>query len=278
MRASTGKTDTFHRLTYAAPSDPWLKRLLITSVEYASGRRRLERLYREIQQEELRPAEIWGAALDKLNIRLRYAPEQLRKAPAEGPLVLIANHPFGVVDGLILGHLAAQVRPRFVMLVNGVLIRQDPRLQSFLLPVDFRENREAMHINLRTRQEALARLARGEALAIFPSGGVATAPGGWGAAEDLEWKRFVARVIQQAGATVIPLFVHGQNSRLFQLASQLSASLRLGLLMHEVHNKIGREIRLEIGDPIPYAELTAFRDRQALLDHLRGHTLALGRR
>ena len=263
------------RLTYASPDDPLTKRLVIEAIERATGRPKLERLYREVQTIASSPVDIWDTVLAKLAIRLDYDEQQLAKIPKLGPLVFIANHPFGVVDGLILGTLLSRVRSEFFVLVNEVLCR-DETMNEFLLPIDFRETREAMRTNIATKQETLRRLHEGQALGIFPAGGVSTAPRKfWKAAEDLEWKRFVAKVIQQTEATVVPIYVHGRNSRLFQMASQVSLSLRLSLLLNEVRNKIGREISLSIGDPIAYQQIAHLKDRQALLDHLREVTFGL---
>lgn len=261
-------------LTYSSPDDPLFKRWLINGVEQLTGRRRLERLYEEVRRQQFPPHEIWAVLLRKLNIQVLFDADRLRPLPREAPLVFIANHPFGVVDGLILGFLVAQVRPDFKILVNEVLCRE-ALLAPFLLPIDFRESREAMATNLHTRSESLRRLGAGEALAIFPAGGVSTAPTPWGAADDLEWKRFVARLIQQTRATVVPLYLPGQNSRLFQVVSQFSLNLRLGLLLHEVRNKMGRQIPVHIGRPVPFEELAHLKNRQQLLDHLRALTYAL---
>ena len=82
-------------------------------------------------------------------------------------------------------------------------------------------------------------------------------------------------MIQMTEATVIPIFVHGQNSRLFQLVSQVSLTLRLGLLMNEVRNKIGKPVRFEIGNPIVFDEVAGISDRQKLLDYLKERTFQL---
>ena len=262
------------RLSYASPDDSLGKRLLIGSVEFATGRRRIERLYREVQSSELPDAQLWQLALTKLNVSLQANYERLSAVPAEGPLVFVANHPFGVVDGLILGCLMSHVRSEFVVLVNR-LIRLEHRLANRMLPIDFRECAEALETNIQSRREVIERLKRGEALGIFPAGGVATSRGWWGPAEDLEWKRFVAKAIQVSRATVVPVFVSGQNSRLFQLVSQYSLTLRLSLLLHETRNKIGSRVQVRIGDPIPYETLEQFPDRPGLLDYLRRQTFSL---
>ncbi|HMN90726.1 MAG TPA: lysophospholipid acyltransferase family protein [Saprospiraceae bacterium] len=262
------------RLTYSHPNDPLLRRAIIQSIEYATGRRKLERIYNEVRDRQLPPLEIWGAALQGLQIDLQYDANQLAKTPTQGAVVFIANHPFGVVDGLALGHLIAQTRPHFALLVNEVLCREE-QLQPHLLPIDFRETKDALQTNLRTRTHAIQRLRAGEALGIFPSGGVATSPRLFATAQDLEWKRFTARMIQQTQATVVPLYFHGRNSHLFQFASQINLHLRLSFLLHEIRNKMGKTIRISIGEPIPYATLAPYKERQDLLDYLRERTFSL---
>jgi len=248
--------------------------MLISTIEHATGRKQLERIYSEIKAENPDSSILWDLLLSKLELFPHYDRQQLAKIPTEGPIIFVANHPFGVVDGVILGYLASKVRSNFCVLVNEVLCREE-LLQPYFLPIDFRETRAALQTNIQSRNETLRRLQNGEALAIFPAGGVATSPKIWGKAEDLEWKRFVIKMIWQTKATVVPIFVHGQNSRLFQLASHLSMNLRLSLLLHEVRNKRGRPIFLDIGDPIPFDQLSNIKDRQQLLDHLRHVTLDL---
>lgn len=257
------------RLSYTSQDDPLFRRLLIGTVEYASGRRKLEKIYTNVREQQLDRKEIWQQILGELEIEMVFDEQQLERAAGiQGPLVVIANHPFGVVDGLILGHLLAQVRTEFFVLVNEVLCRE-PMLAPYFLPIDFRETKDALQMNIQTRKLAMQRLRAGEAMGIFPSGGVATAPQPWKKVEDLEWKRFVVKLIQQTGATVLPLYMHGRNSRLFQVASKMSLNLRLSLLLHEVRNKIGRKIMISIGDPIAFSELEYLKNRQDLLDHLR---------
>jgi putative hemolysin len=256
-------------LSYVSADDGLLRRWLIGGLEVLTGRRRLERLYRQIQAMDIAPTQIWGEALRLLHIDFALEAAALAAVPREGPLVIIANHPFGVVDGLVLGHLASLLRPRFHFLVNSLLVRQDPRLAHFLLPIDFADTKDALATNLASRQASIARMQQGEALVIFPAGGVATAPRGFGVAEELEWKRFVAKMVQQAQATVLPVHFHGQNSRLFHLASRVSMQLRLGLLLHEINNKRGHTLQVDVRAAIPWETMRSLRDRQALLTYLQ---------
>ena len=150
-------------------------------------------------------------------------------------------------------------------------------VKTFLLPVDFAETEEALKTNLKTRAEAKNHLMKGGCLIVFPAGGVSTTPTIWHKrAVDTEWKNFTARMISQAKAPVAPVFFGGQNSRLFQLASHISMTLRLSLLFKEVHDRIGGVIQIRIGDLIPYERLATFNDRQSFMDHLKDLTYALG--
>ncbi len=262
-------------LTYVSELDPRWKQHLMNVLELATGRQRLATRYEHLQRLDLAPADVWGKALELLEVGFRFSGLPLADIPREGPLVIIANHPFGVVDGLIMGHLAASTRPAFSMLVNAVLGGQDPRIEANLLPVDFAETKEAARINIATRQTALERLQRGEAIVIFPSGGVATAPGVLGKAEELPWKRFTAQLIQKSKATVLPVHFHGQNSFLFHLASKIGPAWRLGLLLREVRNKMGTTINVTIGAPILPSQLSAT-TRDEILEQLYAATIALG--
>ena len=117
----------------------------------------------------------------------------------------------------------------------------------------------------------------GGCLVVFPAGGVATTPTPFARrAIDLDWKPFTARLIHAAQADVVPMYFHGQNSRLFQIASHISMTARLAFLLHEVANKIGSDLRVSIGDVLPYGSLQAMRDPHELSHYLRARTERLG--
>ncbi|TVQ32224.1 MAG: acyltransferase [Geminicoccaceae bacterium] len=259
--------------TYADPRDGRLKRMAIRSIERVTGQRRLKRLYDAHVAE--RDPDFWSSAVRRLGLVLDYDAAKLQtQLPATGPVVIVANHPYGVLDGLMIGHLVQQRRPDFRVVAHGILTRS-PEAAAFLFPIDFDATTEARRRNLEARQGALAWLQAGGAVVVFPGGTVSTAPRPFGAAVDPRWKPFTAKLIHGAKAPVLPVCFVGQNSRLFQLASHVSMTLRLSLLFHEVANKIGSRQRIEIGELIPYAELAPIRDRQALVDLLRQRTYAL---
>jgi putative hemolysin len=190
--------------------------------------------------------------------------------------VVVANHPYGVLDGIVISWLVEKVRNDFLVLTNAVLLRA-PEVQAFVLPVDFSPTEEATQTNLKSRAAARDHLAKGGCVVIFPAGGVSTAPDRLGRmpAVDAPWQPFTAQLVHRGKATVVPICFMGQNSRIFQIASHLSATLRLSLIFREVKNRIGTSMAVAIGAPIPYAGLAAIKDRQALADELRAKTYAL---
>lgn len=260
-------------LTYASAYDTPLARLSIRAIEILSGQLRLKRLYDLYQAEMSNSTDFWEAAMRLLQLQLDYDAAKLAQLPAKGALVIVANHPFGLVDGLLIGHLANRVRDDFKVLTNARLYPPDAAIQRYILPIDFDPGPEAQATTLKTRAIARQHLAAGGCLIVFPAGGVATTPTPFARqAVDLDWKPFTARLIHAARADVVPMFFHGQNSRLFQIASHISMTARLALLLHEVANKIGSAFRVSIGDVIPYGEIATLRDPHELSRHLRQRT------
>jgi len=273
------------RLSYAAPSDPFLARAAIRFIELISGQRRLVQMYQDMvtaeaptpsPAREQRPEDtywFWNSAIKRLMLDVKCDPLPL---PESGPAIVIANHPYGVLDGLVICWLVSAVRRDFRIVANTVLHRA-PEVAHAVLPVDFADNKDALKTNLQTRRASREWLADGHVLIIFPAGGVSTSKRGIGPAIDLEWKSFTAGLIHQYRTPVIPVWFHGQNSRLFQLVSQFSATLRLSLFFHEVARRMNTTIEATVGDLIPYATLEEIPDRNELTQWLRDTTHKLAR-
>lgn len=267
------EVDTF---SYANADDPRLKRFVIRLIERMSGQPYLKWLYDDHRTNPVPGESFWDSAVRRLELKIHCNQEQLAAWPKSGPLVVVSNHPFGVLDGVVISHLVSQVRQDFRVLTNAVLYRAE-EIRHFLLPIDFTESEEALQTNLKSRAEAKSHLLNGGCLVIFPAGGVSTTPTVWHKrAIDTEWKTFTARLITQAKAPVAPVFFAGQNSRIFQLASHISMTLRLSLLFKEVHDMIGGEVVVRLAEPIPFDRLPPMADRQAFMNKLREMTYALG--
>ncbi len=264
--------------SYATASDSPIKRGLIRLVEKATGQPKLKRMYVQNRRFPRADETFWQAAVRSLELDVCYDADALAAVPKTGPVVFVANHPYGVLDGIVMAWLVSKVRSDFVVLTHVVLTRA-PEAARFILPVDFSGTEEAERTNLASRAAARAQLDRGGAVVVFPAGAISTAPDKLGLkpAVDGRWQPFVSQLIQRSKATVVPIWFGGQNSRLFQIASHFSLTLRLSLIFHEVRTRIGTSLPVVIGAPVPFASIAAIRNRQALADELRTRVYAQSR-
>lgn len=253
--------------TYSRPEQPFLRRSLIRVVELLSGRARFERLYKRWQAEHHNPGEtIFTTGIRALGISADVAAEELAQMPETGGVLVVSNHPFGIVDGLLVAALAAS-RRRDVRLMVHSLLCQPPEAREALMPVDFAETAEARRCSAETRRRAVEWLEQGHVLVLFPAGSVSTVAAPLDRhAVDCDWHPFVARLATRPGVHTVPVFVHGQNSRLFQWASHYSYPLRVALIFGETRAWIGRKVKVSIGAPVLASDLG---DRAGIAVRLR---------
>jgi putative hemolysin len=263
--------------TYAHPGQSLFRRNLIRAVERLTGQPGLRRLYLDWACEDSLPGvPVFSAALRRLQIRpcIADGADHIGAVPSAGGLLLVANHPFGVVDGLTIGHLGQQLRGNVRILTNSLLCRV-PEIDPHLLPVDFSGTPEARRLTAETRRKAADLLAAGQAVAVFPAGGVATANRPLtGRAVDAAWHPFVGRLATIPGVTTLPVHFAGQNSRLFQIASHTSYPLRVALIFHETRRRMGRPVELRIGAPVSATDLARL-PRDEVAASLRRRCMAL---
>lgn len=265
----------FPELSYANANQPPLKRWVIRSIEGLSGRERFVDLY-DIWRREIVPTRdrVFTRMLDLVGITARCNGAWPPAGLPDGPVVMVANHPFGIGDGIAILSLAERLGRPFKVMIHADLLKV-PEIRDYSLPVDFSDTREALRNNLEVRHEALRLLKEGVTVVVFPAGGVATAPKGFGAAEDLPWKLFPAKLIREARASVIPVHFSGQNGRLFHLVSRFSITLRTSMLIREFARLSGKVIDVTPGPVIPWDELAGEEDRHALTRRLHEAVFAL---
>jgi putative hemolysin len=265
------------RFSYSTADQSPIQRAVIQTIEKMGGQRKLKKLYFQHQQSVAGGENFFDAAIRLLKLNVHFDVAELAMTPAEGPVLFISNHPYGVLDGITLTWLATKVRPDTKVLANDVLC-QAPGAMANLLPVAFAPTRAARETNVNSRLAAQSWLREGHAVGIFPGGGVATSEKPLkGQAIDLPWAPFTAKLLTMSKATVVPIFFTGQNSRLFQLASHLSLTLRLSLVFRETTRRIGTNVNVRIGKPVPFSEVAHITDRNELVMELRKRTYDLAK-
>ena len=267
--------DVARDISYAASAQSRGGRAMIRALENATGRLSLIRRVSGYENDIADGKNFWDVIVDRYGLTLDVVGGSLNNIPANGPLVLIANHPFGILDGLMMGHVLHKVRGNFRILANSVFRRSDD-LNKVVLPISFDETKEAVRQNLQTRADALGYLGQGGAIGVFPGGTVSTSARPFSRPMDPGWRNFTAKMIAKSDATVVPIYFSGHNSRLFQLASHVHSNLRLGLLIKEFRARIDEPVQLVVGEPIASAQLAPLRhDPNAMMEYLRKATYAL---
>jgi len=264
------------RLSYASTfPNPW-KAATIRALEWMTGKITLLRLIHRFEHSEKVVGQaFWSKALRFMGIVVETPVEQFAHIPPTGPVVVVSNHPHGLVDGMVLGELVGRVRTDYKILTRS-LISGISEVSEFLIPVPFPPEQNMLEKGLEMRRQAMEILDRGGVVVLFPAGAVATTAGWWGEAVEREWHPFTAKMICRSKATVVPIYFPGHNSPGYQIANHLSPVIRQGLLIHEIVYALNKPQKPVIGTPIPWDELAPHaRNQTEFVAWLRARTLAL---
>ena len=262
-------------ISYAHSAQTRPGRAMIRLMENTTGRLRLIKRADGYEREVAAGRNFWSVMVERYGLSLDVIGGALGNIPKDRPVILIANHPYGILDGLMMGHILAETRGDFRILAHQVF-RKAEDLNKVILPISFDESKEAVRLNLQTRKDALGYLGQGGAIGIFPGGTVSTAHNPFAHPMDPGWRGFTARMVAKSDAVVVPVFFDGHTSRLFQIASHLHSTLRMGLLIKEFKKRVDTPVRVVIGEPIERDILDPLaKDTKAMMDFLRKATYEL---
>lgn len=255
------------KASHMKPGDP-----RVALLSEVSGLKRLERFYSEIKPG---PDEDFIEALfAHLDLRIDVDPAELANIPAEGGVAIVANHPFGAIDGLAMIHVLKGVRPDIKVMANFMLQQLEPLRDRFIGVNPFEQL--TSRSSFQGMRQAVQYLQDGHALGVFPAGEVSSYQNDLDSVADQRWKAPVIKLIRHAEVPVVPLWFDGANSVVFQILGMMHPGLRTLQLPREMLRMHGRTVRLRIGKPITGKELSQFKSHEVLARYLRAKTYALG--
>ena len=266
-------------ISYASKSEHnFAQRVLIKTIEQFTGKRRLQKIYDNFSKNNNDPRYFWSGILKSMDIEIINKSKSDICIPTKGSLIMIANHPFGIIDGLIMCSLASKVRSDFKIMTHETL-RFAPELDRFILPIDFNEkNKETIRNNIITTKKARDHLKDNGLLIIFPSGSVSVAKTLKSYAKDDNWKQFTAKIIKQTKTDVLPVYFDGKNGFMYHMfASKLkNQTLKYSSYIHETKKMIGKKIYINSGEIIKFEQLSKIKDRDDITEFLKRKTYELG--
>lgn len=216
--------------------------------------------------------EFIDSLLDSLQVNFKVEEDSLKNIPSEGPFIVVANHPFGGIDGILLIKILAEIRPDIKVMANFILKKIEP-ISNYFLAVNPFETRPDIKSTTGLKQ-AIKHLKDGGCLAIFPAGEVASFQKGFHIT-DKKWSPSILRFIKKAEVPVIPLYFQGINSLFFYLLGKVHPLLRTIKLPSELFNKQNKEIKISIGHPISVKEQNQFEEIEHYGRYLRANTFTL---
>lgn len=277
-KAGAERKYDMRRLSYAGTFTNPFKVFTIQAIEWLTAKLYLLSLIRAFEKSGA-PVGVpfWSKAVRQMGIRVETPAEEIARIPATGAVIVVANHPHGLVDGMIMGELVSRVRGDFKILTRS-LLTGIPEIEQFMIPVPFPHEENSRELGLQMRDLTMTHLKAGGLVILFPAGKVATSESWFGPAVEAEWNVFTHKMIHRSGAQIVPINFTGQNSRAFQIANHLGDTLRQGLLLYEIKRACFKPQRPFVGEPLSADELKKWEGNpRGFLAWLRQHTLDLSK-
>ena len=258
--------------------DPFQKKLFSMvkgPIEHFLAFPRLNRAYADIaRMSDRRP--FTEKVLEKLNISYDLAEQDLsRLTIPTGPVIVVANHPFGGIEGIILASILRSLRCDVKFMAN-YLLDTIPEIRDMLIVVDPFKRESSVRENVKPIRECIQWVRNGGMLVVFPAGEVSHFDIQKGTVTDPAWSPSIARVILKTGAPVLPIFFQGTNSAAFHMAGMVHPFLRTAMLPNELLNKGRKNIQVRVGDVIPFDKLKSLKQDTLIIEYLRFRTYIQG--
>ena len=263
------------KMTYANSFPSFWRRAVIKTIETLTAKPYLLKRMRSWENNPNKHPEFWRSCLDEMGIEITTSREDRERIPAEGPLVVVANHPHGMIDGVVLARLLITRRSDFRILTRA-LLQGVEEADKNTLPVAFPHEKNSRRANLAMSKEAMRILNEDGCIALFPAGTVSTSESWFGPVVEPEWMNFVSKMVRQSNARVLPIYFTGSNSRAFQIANQIAPVFRQSLLMYEIRKAFDKPQSPIIGEVLEREALEPYLDdADRLVNFLRAETIKL---
>ena len=221
-----------------------IKILLHKALKKIFGFSYLKKVYKKNYSDPELHNNFWKKTLEIL--RIEHILKNAERIPKQGPCIIVSNHPFGILDGLIICSEVARLRKDYRVLINEELTAID-HIRNYLFPLRLDTSKDAVKINVKSKNDAIEFINEGGLVVIFPSGEVATSERLFKRAMEKEWKPMIGSITRKVTCKILPVYCHGQNSFLFQLTGIINYKLRRILFARELINKSNKKFNAECG-------------------------------
>lgn len=240
------QNNTRNRISIAAFEKNIIKRNILVFLEKLLGITVIDKLYGESIAKNTND-NFWSSAIKVLNIDLEINYQNDAEVPRQGPLIVVCNHPFGIIDGILIGKIISFYRDDYMFLANSAL-QKIPEIKDRIIPVDLStlEKKNSKASSLSSMRKVHSHLNEGGVLIIFPGGEVSSAQRILDTPVDPVWSPLPVKLSRTFNCGILPIFIHGSSSLLFQFVTKISFSLRKYFLFREVLKKRNKSISLTV--------------------------------
>ncbi len=267
-------SEDLRKVTYSDTYNNPLQNKLIKLIEKALVRQKFYQRFLDLYYRVDQGEAVNTAVLEAFGLKVELKKGSLENIPKRGPVIVVGNHPFGIVDGIVVASMIKSVRPDLkVMAHQGV--SDIPLFSKYFLPINFSGTEDAKKINKKTIHDFKSHVSNGGVGVIFPAGAVSTKRPIWKKNTDPPWFPSAAKWARDFNAQVVPVFIDGHCGPLFQLVSQFSMTLRLASLLYENTRLIDSEIGMRVGEPIDVRALSCKMEPVEMTEYFRKETYGL---